>query len=189
MAQIRTFIAIEIPEDKKAEIKRLQSELRNLRGSVRWVRPEGMHLTLKFLGDVEDSLIVKLAAEVADATGYCERFNIGITGTGAFPNFRRPRVFWIALREPTGELAQLAAKINHKLENLGFPAEKRKFSPHITLGRVKDPHGVQSLSEYLQSISFDAGEFEAKEIIIMKSQLKPTGAEYTPLHRIALESH
>ena len=98
-------------------------------------------------------------------------------------------MLWVGIHEPTEKLVNLVEAINTNLKPLGFPVEKRKFTPHLTLGRVKESQGIKPVVNRLQSIEFNAGEFEAREIVIMKSQLKPTGAEYTPLRRITLESN
>ena len=153
------------------------------------MRTEGIHLTLKFLGDVEESKIDDITAAVVEAVQGSTPFIIGIAGTGAFPDFRRPRVLWIGLYEPLGQLSLLAEKININLLSLGFPSEKRAFKPHLTLARIKDSRHIAQVISHFQDAKFSAGEFEAREIVIMKSQLKPTGAEYTPLRRIPLGSH
>ncbi|MBC7188086.1 MAG: RNA 2',3'-cyclic phosphodiesterase [Calditrichaeota bacterium] len=189
MAKIRTFIAIDIPAAQKEQIAQLQATLRRVGGRISWTRPEGIHLTLKFLGDVDQAQIPAVAEAVARASRQVAPFEVSIAGVGAFPNFRQPRVLWVGIEEPTGRLKTLARAIEEELRPLGFPPEGRDFSPHLTLGRVKDPRGVESVVRALQQANFAAGTFVAHEVRVMKSDLKPTGAEYTALHHIALSSH
>lgn len=189
MAKIRTFIAIDIPAAQREQIAQLQATLRRVGGRISWTRPEGIHLTLKFLGDVDQAQIPAVAEAVTRASRQVAPFEVGIAGVGAFPNFRQPRVLWVGIEEPTGRLKALARAIEEELRPLGFPPEVRDFSPHLTLGRVKDPRGVESVVRALQQANFAGGTFVANEVRVMKSDLKPTGAEYTALHHIALSSH
>ncbi len=188
MAKIRTFIAIDVPTSQKEQIARLQGQLRGLGGRISWTRPEGIHLTLKFLGDVEERQLPLVAEAVVRAARHTGPLEIGITGTGAFPNLRHPRVLWVGVAEPTGRLKELAHAIAQELRPLGFPPEDREFSPHLTLGRVKDPRGLEQVVRALQEANFSGGTFVAREVRVMKSDLKPTGAEYTALHHIPLTS-
>jgi len=185
---LRTFIAIDIPEPQKERIASLQDRLRRLGGRIGWTRPEGIHLTLKFLGDVEEERVPLVAEAVARAASSTAPFEIEIAGAGAFPNLRRPRVLWVGITEPTGRLKGLARAIEQELVPLGFPPEGRDFSPHLTLGRVKDPRDVEPVVRALQQANFAGGTFVAREVRVMKSDLKPTGAEYTALHRIPLST-
>jgi 2'-5' RNA ligase len=188
MSKIRIFIAIDIPETQRAHLASLQSELRPLGGRVSWPRPEGIHLTLKFLGDVEESRINEVADAVTKAAVGRSSFKIRIAGTGAFPNVRRPRVLWVGVKDSSGLVRDLARSIENNLKDVGFPRENREFSPHLTLGRVKESRGVEPLMDRLRGEKFDAGEFEVKEVVVVRSDLKPTGAVYTPLRRIPLSS-
>ncbi|MDZ7338850.1 MAG: RNA 2',3'-cyclic phosphodiesterase [candidate division KSB1 bacterium] len=186
MAKVRTFIAIDIPAAQKEQIATLQGQLRALGARVTWTRPEGIHLTLKFLGDVDEGQIAQVAEAVGRAARGIEPFEVSIAGTGAFPDFRRPRVLWVGVKEPSGRLKALAQAVELQLQPLGFPREGRDFSPHLTLGRVKDPRGVEPVVRALQQTNFVGGSFAVQEVVVMRSDLKPSGAEYTALHRIAL---
>ncbi len=188
MAKIRTFIAIDIPVRQKEQMANLQRRLRELGGRVSWTRPEGVHLTLKFLGEVEEGQLPQVAEAVRRATRGVAPFEVNIQGTGAFPDFRRPRVLWVGIEEPSGRLKVLAQAVERELRGLGFPPEGRDFSPHLTLGRVKDPRGMEPVVRALRQEEFAGGSFAVHEVLVMRSDLKPTGAEYTALHRIALSS-
>ncbi len=184
---IRTFIAVEIPSGIKEEMARVQAGLKESGAYVGWVRPEGIHLTLKFLGDVEASRIDELAAAVQDAARGTGPVRLDVRGIGVFPNARAPRVVWLGVSGEVDALSALADRIEAACERLGYPREKRGFTPHLTLGRVKSPGRRESLmrkvAEYEKA---DLGGFTAESVSIMKSELKPSGAVYTEMRRIEL---
>ena len=182
---IRSFIAIDIPMEIKAELTKLQNSLKRLGVAISWTRPEGVHLTLKFLGDVEPHVIPDIVNALIAAVDNTKSFNIIVEGVGCFPNPRRPRVLWVGLNG--GEsLSQLQNVVEVATEPLGFPREHREFHPHLTLGRVKNPHGIERVVCELEHLGFPRHEFTASEVRLMKSDLKPTGAVYTVLHSFPL---
>lgn len=183
---IRTFICFEIPRDIKAKLHALQQQLKNLSDGVSWTRPEGIHLTLKFLGDVAPDRVPQIYAALNNAKNGIAPFEIEIADTGAFPNFARPRIYWLGVNEPTGQMLRLQQQIEAELSKIGFEPEDRRFSPHLTLGRVKDPRSVEKTSQFLQHHAFERCCCIAHEMIIMKSDLQPSGAVYTPLETIHL---
>jgi 2'-5' RNA ligase len=187
MAKIRTFICFNLPHSVKENLAQLQAELKKLGRGVRWSRPEGMHLTLKFLGDVDESKIPAISDAVEIASKESPACQIQIAGTGAFPNLNRPRVYWVGVHETSGALEDLQARIENELARLGFPKEKRKFSPHLTLGRVKFQDGIGATSAALEMKVLPSMTFLATEIIVMKSQLSPHGSRYTPLAILPLK--
>src|SRR5512143_3510042 len=138
---IRTFIAIEIPDSIKAAMADVQKELRKTGADVGWTRPEGVHLTLKFLGPVEAELIPKLAAAVETAIKDEAPLAVEVKGTGVFPSARAPRVVWLGLGGDINVLAGIARKVDAACEGLGFKPDGRPFKPHLTLGRVRSPKG------------------------------------------------
>jgi len=192
---IRAFIALELPESLRAGLGQVQEKLRPSGRDVKWVRPEGIHLTLKFLGNVEESQIEEIARLMAQAASGCPRLTLLAKGAGAFPGLTRPRVVWIGL---TGDcivpLKALAKRLEDALIPLGFEPEGRPFSPHLTLGRAKGmptrggPGGKsQKLSEAILGLSgVEVGEFEAAELVLYRSELKPGGAVYTKLRSVML---
>ena len=182
---IRSFIAIDIPAEVKSELTKLQNSLKHLGAVVSWTRREGVHLTLKFLGDVEPHVIPDIVNALIGAVNHTMAFNIIVEGVGCFPNPRRPRVLWVGLQG--GEsLSLLQSAVESATEPLGFPPEHREFHPHLTLGRVKDPRGIERVVRELEHLGFPRQEFTASEVRLMKSELKPTGAIYTMLHSIPL---
>ena len=194
MEQIRTFIAIELSQGLKDNLTRLQDRLKRQvpERSVRWVRSDGIHLTLKFLGDVPALRIASISQAVETACRDCNRFAIELTGLGCFPNPRRPRVMWVGVREPTGALVRLQKAVEGALVELGFEPEDRPFRPHLTLGRVQRRVGrsdAQRLGELIaQSDVGLLGRMPVASVNVMRSDLRPDGAVYTVLSRTALGS-
>lgn len=184
---VRTFICLELPREIKAGIAELQDDLKSVGRGVRWSRPDGIHLTLKFLGDIKSNMIENIAEQVAAACKACSPFSIEIAQTGAFPNFRRPRVFWLGVHEKTGNLSGLKKSIDNRLQEIGFPKESRAFSPHLTIGRIKSSDDVDVICRAFQKAYFEPMSFDADEVIVMQSRLRPTGSAYTPLRIIKLE--
>jgi 2'-5' RNA ligase len=192
MATLRTFIAIDLDRELRETLARLQSRLRQevAPRSVRWVRPEGIHLTLKFLGDTSEEQAEQVKEAVACATREVSAFAFTVGGLGCFPNTRRPRVVWVGLHEPTGTLRLLRNAIEREVAPLGFPTEKRPFSPHLTLGRVHrraSKSEVRELGEIIAASAIgDIDEMDVTEVCYIKSDLRPSGAVYTTLSRAKL---
>jgi len=184
---IRTFVCIEIPQSIKNRIGELQNELRKTGASVSWTKPSNVHLTLKFLGGVPASRIAKVSKAVERAAIATSPFEIEVAGTGCFPSARNPRVSWIGLTNVPDAMNELYSKIESELEREGFPREKRKFSPHLTIGRMRVPGTGASVAEQLIARGFEPERFTATEVIVMRSDLKPTGSIYTPQSVIKLE--
>ena len=187
MPKIRTFIAVELPERVKRELADLQADLRRYGARISWTRPEGLHVTLKFLGNVEEKQIEAIAEAVKVAVADVERPRLTVEGTGAFPSWGGPRVLWVGVEDEGGRLGQIQARLEKELEKLGFEREKRTFKPHLTLGRVKAIGGVRPVTEDLRDRQVALGTFEVAEVVVMKSDLKPTGAVYTPLAKISID--
>jgi len=183
---IRTFIAIEIPEPVKSRIARLQEQLRRIEAKVSWTKPANVHLTLKFLGYVEASRIASVSEAVARAANGIAPFELEVGGAGCFPSSRNPRVLSIGLPALPEALRQLYSRLETELACEGFLKEKRRFSPHLTIGRLRTSQNASTLAEALQATGFDHETFEAREIIVMRSDLKPTGSIYTPQSIIKL---
>ena len=176
---IRTFIAIELTDPVRAEIARIEDTLKGKGGDIRWVRPENLHLTLKFLGDVEPEQIAKVEEGVRVAVQECPPFELVLSGAGAFPNPQRPRVIWVGIREEGEKLRRVYRSIQHQLFRRRFPKEKKRFSPHLTVGRVRSPRGIEPVTEALQSLEVTPLTMAVEEIVVMRSDLYPTGPVYT----------
>jgi len=191
--QIRSFIAIELPDELKAEIKRVQAKLKSDgEAGVKWVDPRGIHLTLKFLGDVAADRIDEITGAIRVAVQGISPFRLEVKGLGVFPNLNRVRVVWVGLSGELDKLIQLARSIETNVSPLGFPTESREFTPHLTLARVGDrvpPDERQQLGQLIASTKFEAkSAIEVKAINLMKSQLTPQGAIYSRLNSVELKS-
>jgi len=184
---VRSFIAIEIPEDVKAGMGEIQSKLRKSGADVGWVRPGGIHLTLKFLGEVEPSKLDDIKAALKEAVAGAGPIGLEVRGAGVFPNAKAPRVVWLGLTGGLDKLLTLQENIEAACERAGFRRDDRPFRPHLTLGRVKSPGGRAALMRAVAELEgAEAGSFTATSVSLMKSELKPNGAVYTELAGINL---
>ncbi len=184
---IRSFIAIDFPEETRKALEDIQKELKQCGAGVRWVRPSSIHLTLKFLGNIHPTQVEDIALAVAQEVRDEPPITLRAAGLGAFPSQRNPRVIWIGMEGEVQRLTRIQARVENALEPLGFVREKRPFRPHLTIGRVKDRRRLQSLIDAMATLDmpqFDS--FDVTEIILYKSDLRPTGAIYTKLHRMPL---
>jgi 2'-5' RNA ligase len=188
LSNIRTFIAIEIPAAVRKRISEVQNEFQKENERISWTKPENIHVTLKFLGDVEENKIDAIASVVQKTAKNIQSFNVKVKNLGAFPNLRRARVLWVGLENATAELTQIAEGMETGLSQLGFPEEERKFSPHLTIGRVKSALSTRFVEKF-QNYAFEGGEFQVEEIVVMKSDLRPSGAIYTPLRKVRLKEN
>jgi 2'-5' RNA ligase len=180
---IRAFLAIDPPEEILGEIGRIQGRLQRLiRGELRWVRPEAIHLTLKFFGDIPESAVKTIAAVVGKAVAGVVPFFLSIGGVGVFPDQRRPRVLWLGMNGDVPRLLGFQQGLESELGRVGFPAEERPFRPHLTLARIKSSRGLAGLERALEKgEEYGAGEFTASGIGLIRSELTPQGAVYTKL--------
>jgi 2'-5' RNA ligase len=186
MEKIRTFIAIELDESIKDSLTELQERLKGEapRGSVRWVRSGGIHLTLKFLGDVPADQIGEITKALQKSCQGFAPFSLSCGGLGCFPNLRRPRVVWVGVQEETGTLAQLKKSIEENVAPLGYP------SPHLTLGRVQKrvgPGDRGRLGDLVGALEIGVlSQMEVRSVNLMRSDLRPSGAVYTRLAEVEL---
>ncbi len=193
MEQIRAFIAIELPDEVEGGLSSVQGRLRpEQHPCVKWVDPKGIHLTLKFLGNVAGGKAPQITEAMAQAAKGIPPFCLELGGLGAFPNLRRPQVLWVAVAGEVERLAALKQGIDHVLLPLGFPVESRSFAPHLTLGRFRQgasPEERRRLGELVSITKFEGGfPFEVGEISLMRSTLTPKGAIYSRISSISLES-
>ncbi len=188
MPSTRTFLAIHTPPDVVDSLRVIQNKLREASADVRWESPEKLHITVRFLGDVDDRSLPNLIQECADEICYLPSFSLIYRGLGCFPDFKNPRIVWAGSENADGNLIRMKRKIDEIVGHYGFEPEKRAFHPHITLGRVKGNRNIRNLITMLQNVTFEAHEAEITGIHIMKSELRPSGSIYTTLHTIALRS-
>jgi len=157
--------------------------------AVRWVPPNNIHLTIKFLGDVSPTNMEMLMKMLKLEVSQVPHFSVSVGELGAFPTLKRPRVLWIGIQAPP-QLASLVHLVEAETDKLGYVNEERPFSPHLTLGRVSQnatPEQVHQVAEVLAGVQAgELGVFEVNEVVLFKSELRSTGAEYTPLLKVAL---
>jgi RNA 2',3'-cyclic 3'-phosphodiesterase len=183
---MRTFIAVPLPKECQILLEQMQASLRACSAEVRWVAVPSIHLTLKFLGEVDPETIAKLNALLGEACKSERRFELRLRGLGCFPNSRNPRVLWCGIEGETDRLLRLHHSVESACAELGFPPEDRPFHPHLTLGRVQGKRNLQPLVDRIAEGSGPACSFQADHFHIYKSSLKPQGAVYTVLNAIAL---
>ncbi|MBW2086711.1 MAG: RNA 2',3'-cyclic phosphodiesterase, partial [Deltaproteobacteria bacterium] len=152
-----------------------------------WVRPQAVHLTLKFLGQLAEEIIDPLAEAVSRVVGTYPALHLTFARTGVFPSRRRPRVAWVGLDGDLDALASLQKEIEAQAAEFGFAKEKRPFNPHLTLGRIRSNQNREELLYALDRLEPRPLAFTAREVVLFRSDLKPSGAIYTPLRRLPLE--
>jgi RNA 2',3'-cyclic 3'-phosphodiesterase len=186
----RLFVAIDLPPDAKALLAELQAQLQQHTRAVRWANPAGTHLTLKFLGEVDRAVVDHVVAGMRSATRRSP-FSLHTTELGVFPNARRPRVVWLGVGGDREPLARLQAAVENTIGPLGFPAEDRPFSPHLTLGRTKrdpSPADLLSISHAVEQTKVPRSVvWIVRELVLMRSERLSTGARYTPVASVALD--
>ena len=183
---MRTFIAIDVSDEVRSAVGTFTSALKKEKARVSWVKPENVHITLKFLGEIDEEKIPEIIGALQECSKKQKPFEITIKGSGGFPNLKKPRIIWVGMTEGIEELKSLAGAADNELSKLGFEKEKRAFKPHLTIGRVKALIDNESFIKKIQSTEFYGGRFTAGKISLMKSDLKPSGAEYTKLETINL---
>lgn len=177
MVKFRAFISVDIvPEDR---LVALLDRLRGARADLKIVRPELLHLTLKFLGDTEESLVPEVMGRISDSSRGVAPFKIRLKGMGAFPSMSNIRVVWVGIEEGKA-LERIASKLDSSLGELGFEKEKRGFVPHLTLARTRSPRNIANVQEILrENAATDYGEYLIDRIFLKKSVLQPTGPLYS----------
>ncbi len=188
MAGTRTFIAVDVPGAVRKRAADLVERLRAGDVKVNWVVPTNMHLTLKFLGDLGDSKLVDVCRAVSDAVAPFSPWELLCQGAGAFPDATRPRTVWIGVRDGSDPLVALHAAIDEGLAKLGFSKERRRFQPHLTIGRVRGSGANQlELGKAIVShVDFPVGRVSVNEVLVFGSQLSRRGPSYEILARAPL---
>jgi 2'-5' RNA ligase len=192
METIRTFVAIELDEGILTALREVQAQLK--RAPVarigRWVASAGIHLTLKFLGDVSSGRVPEITQAIERGCRACVQFSLHLSNPGFFPNAHRLRVVWIGVEGDVETLARLQRAVESELNALGFPPEGRGFQPHLTLARVRDQAGTderEELAKRIAAVQVDASVgMTAREVCLMRSDLRPSGAVYTRLATVPL---
>ena len=189
MTTIRTFIAIALPDEAQRLVTNLQNRLKGLAPphTVRWTAIQNIHLTLHFLGDIEAAHVEKVGQALQSSIEASQPFTLTLGGLGAFPNMRRPRILWVGVQGDTEPLSAMHRRLGQALNTaIDFTPEKRPYSPHLTIGRIKQGVPSRHIKQLSQSLETEQAvgrliKFDVTHISLIKSELKPTGSIYTPL--------
>ena len=187
MPSIRSFIALPTPDTVKADISRIQLELKQEYADVKWESPEKFHITLKFLGNVKLQVLEKLIPALQTTLQHTPPFELIYQSIGAFPTMDKPRVIWVGAMI-NDSILSLHKSIDELCEQFGFAKDDRSFHPHITLGRVKKDRNILSLTEKLKNLTFVPTNSRCTELLVMRSDLHPSGSAYTVVQSIPLKS-
>jgi len=180
---IRSFIAIELPGSLHKELSEAETILRKSNADVKWVNPENIHITLKFLGNVTPEKIKEIEKLLDEFTKGLAPFSIEAKGLGAFPKLAYPRVIWAGIEDQTGKLKEIAENFDGAISKLGFEKENREFSAHLTLGRVRSPKNKEKLKEIIEKTPFlSVVDIKVDKIVLFKSTLTQSGSIYTKLY-------
>ncbi|QDU97752.1 RNA 2',3'-cyclic phosphodiesterase [Lignipirellula cremea] len=187
MDAIRSFIALELTPEIKSTALKLSDRLRKAGAEVRWVEDEQMHITLNFLGDVPSVAIPAVCEAMARAAGAMPAFDMVVRGAGAFPRNDRPRTIWLGVEEGSEELIELQRAVGMELDKIGIYTDRKKFRPHITLGRVRGGKSMEALAELLEAnADFSAAAMQVAEIVMISSFLERRGPIYDVMGRADL---
>lgn len=182
---MRAFIACEFPKTIISAIGKIQENLRSYRLKVRWIRPENIHLTLKFLGNIERAVVQSIAGTISESVKGCGPISISAKGIGVFPSLKRPRVLWAGLAGATDALGQLHRNLEGNMERIGFPKENRHFKGHLTLGRFRGKADPKQLLDAMEAFEgFQTEPFVIDHLILFKSELFPAGPTYSKVIQV-----
>jgi 2'-5' RNA ligase len=192
MEQVRSFIALELPDELRRALIRLQEQLKSgKQAPVKWVDPYSIHLTLKFLGNIDTDIVGKVTTALEEAVRGISPFHLEAKGLGVFPNLKRVQVVWVGVTGEVDRLIYLQRRIESSLATLGFVPESRPFTPHLTLARVRDYATLderQSLGQLIASTSFDTVyAINVDSVHLMRSQLTREGAIYSRIGSVKLK--
>ncbi|HKO45058.1 MAG TPA: RNA 2',3'-cyclic phosphodiesterase [Pyrinomonadaceae bacterium] len=185
----RVFCSIDIPQEVRGKVEEHISQLKRAvpEAKASWSRPENIHLTIKFLGEVPPKRAEQLSQAASRAVTGLGRFRIRLEQTGSFPKHGPPRVLWIGIRNLDGKLAELFARLEDECATEGFRKESRPFRPHLTVARLRDPQGARTVALAHQELGFGPAEFDVSELLVMRSELGPHGSKYSVISRHALD--
>lgn len=188
MSRLRTFIALDLGKPIRDRLHALQEQLASSGATVKWVEPENLHVTLLFLGEVEQRAVNDVCRAVGAVASEVPSFSISVEGAGAFPNARRPRIVWVGVGAGAPEVTSLHDALENSLLNLGcYRREERKYTPHVTLGRVRQEDVQSGLETAIKKQEkWKAGETTIAEVLVLSSELTRDGPVYSVLSRAAL---
>ena len=184
--RIRTFIAVELPDTIKTQVEQLESRLIKARADIKWVKPQNIHITLKFLGEITTERVEAACTGVRKALQTIGPFQLSLSRVGAFPNLDRARVLWVDVKKGRDELINLQHQIEDILFTRNFVREPRPFLPHLAIGRVRSPKGLGTLTDLVKQTPFQTLDFRVDRVAVIKSYLESSGSIYTVLEHAPL---
>jgi 2'-5' RNA ligase len=188
LTSIRYFIAVDMPVDISNFARERQQALKKAGINMKWVRPESIHLTLQFLGDVDVEIISDIQTGMEKAVKGMLPFSLQVKGLGAFPSLKRPKVLWVGLAGQIDRLKNLKRRISEELVDIGFPIEKRSFRGHLTIGRIKGDMDTLQLDYAISAQKdYETSIFKVNSVCLFKSRLTPRGAIYTKIAEVSLD--
>ena len=187
IVRVRTFIALTLDGSLHKTLSEVIDRFASSRASVKWVTPQNVHATLKFLGNVEEARLPEVFAACENAAGGFKPIELEVRAVGCFPDMRRPRVVWLGIEKGDEALKKLQKTVENELELIGFPKEEREFRAHLTIGRVKGKEGIARLCRLIEEErNVFIGSMRAEKISVIKSKTLPSGPVYTELKAIPL---
>lgn len=189
-ADRRIFVAVHLDPPLRSAIRALERRLEEAGAVLRWVPPENLHFTLRFLGHISTAQLTRVVRAARAAAAGVAPFRLTLAGVGGFPSLRRARVVWVGIAEGADAMRALAARLDDALARERFPKEPRPFHPHLTLARVRDPAKAGTLEAAAASLEgFQVGAQDVTSLAVMESLLRPSGALYVPVEEVPLEDH
>jgi RNA 2',3'-cyclic 3'-phosphodiesterase len=183
--QWRVFCAIDLPQDVREKVLAHSMILRKAvsEAHASWIRPDNIHLTLKFLGEIPRSRVESLSEAASIAARGLESFPISVQGSGVFPTHGAPRVLWIGIEDLNGKLGELYRRLDEECAKVGFKKEARPFHPHLTVARVRKPQHARELAALHKQMEFEPEEFTVSEVLVIRSELSSAGSKYSTISR------
>ena len=185
----RIFCAFELPESLHLRLAKHATTVREAvpEAAASWSRPENIHLTVKFFGNVDEAKVPLISAALARAVKEFGPIEIQVGKTGVFPRASRPQVLWIGIEDPSAGLSRLHARVEDECGREGFPKEERAFRPHLTIARIRKPGNASRLADTHLRMEFAPVEITLSELVLFRSELSPKGSKYTAISRHRLE--
>jgi 2'-5' RNA ligase len=187
MSKIRCFLALPTTQEVRDAISSLIASYQSVPSDVKWQDVTKLHITLKFLGSVEQQIVAGISEQLADVARYHSAFDIVYEGTGAFPSLHRPNIFWVGTRSNEA-MTHLYRDVEVVAQKFGFASEDRPFKPHLTIGRVKGNRNLDRLTAKVKSVTFGPVAGHCAELFVMRSDLQPDTSRYTIVQSIPLRS-
>lgn len=181
MAALRLFFALDTPVQVRPKIVDLARQLEGSGADVKWESMSKLHCTVKFLGNTDDGRVPELVKTAESIAAGIAPPSVVYGRLGCFPSKRDPRIIWVGMEDSTGNLLRLQGELEQSLATLGFLPEERRFHPHITLGRVRGKQNLQDLITLMESLTFVSEAAVLPELLLIRSDLRPSGSEYTTL--------